>query len=481
MSEFRPRTTWRAWSASLSAAVTATLVCVGCGTLEARYHPPPLPVDDAWPIAPAAVEGSVTDIGWREFFVDPRLEELIALALAHNRDLRVAVLTVERARATYQIQRAARFPAVSAAGSFTAEREPPFLIGTPSAETLRYYSADVGVSNFELDLFGRVASLSHAALEQYFAETEARRAAQLSLIAEVANAYLTAAADRERERLALATLKSQQRSYELTEQRHAQGAVSALDLSQARTTVESARADAASYAGAVAQDDDALTLLIGTHIDPSLMPDRFVPQVSGLGPLPAGLPSTVLLRRPDVLDAEHVLRAADASIGAARAAFFPQITLTGEVGAISADLSGLFKTGSGVWSFVPQVTIPIFQGGQLRASLRMAKVDREIALARYEQAIQTGFREASDALALTATLANQRTAQEALVEATSSAFALSTERYKSGKDSYLNVLDAERSDYAAQQSLITTRLAEQSNRVTLYKALGGGWRELGTR
>jgi multidrug efflux system outer membrane protein len=473
-----------------------------CGTLEARYRPPPLPVEDAWPIAPDSTQavdaaagtpgppaaagpesspaGAAADIGWREFFVDPQLETLIERALRNNRDLRIAVLNIEKARATYQVQRAARLPAVAAGGSYTDEKVPPFLYGTPTAETLKYYTADVGVSNFELDLFGRVASLSHAALEQYLAVTEARRTAELSLIAEVANAYLTLAADRERERLAQETLKSQQASYDLTVKRHELGAVSALDLQQALTTVQSARADAASFAGAIAQDENALTLLVGAPVERSLLPESFVPKVSGLGPLPAELPSTVLLRRPDVLDAEHVLRAADASIGAARAAFFPQITLTGNVGSISADLSGLFKSGTGTWSFVPQITIPIFQGGALRAGLRSARADRDIAVARYEQTIQTGFREVSDALALTATLAQQRVAEEALVAATHSAFELSQQRYKSGKDSYLVLLDAQRSDYAAQQSLIATQLAEQSNRVTLYKALGGGWREGGS-
>jgi len=460
--------------------VVASLVLAACTPFEPRYRPPPLAVEDAWPIAattPGNAPGSAADIGWREFFVDPKLDTLIGLALRNNRDLRVAVLTVAKARATYQVQRAAQLPSVAAGGSLTDEKEPPFVLGTPTAEQLKYYSVDVGVSNFELDLFGRVASLSHAALEQYLAQTEARRSAELSLIAEVANAYLTLAADRERERLASETLKSQQASYDLTVKRHELGAVSALDLSQALTTVQSARSDVAVYAGAIAQDEHALTLLVGTSIESSLLPESFAPPVTGVRPLPAGLPSTVLLRRPDVLDAEHVLRAADASIGAARAAFLPQITLTGQVGSISADLSGLFKSGTGVWSFVPQVTIPIFQGGALRASLHAAQADRDIALARYEQAIQTGFREVSDGLSLTATLAEQRAAQEALVAATREGFDLSQARYKSGKDSYLVLLDSQRSDYAAQQALISTQLAEQTNRITLYKALGGGWRE----
>jgi multidrug efflux system outer membrane protein len=458
-------------------ALGAALVVSACTGLEARYRQPPLPVADAWPIAPTAADGSTADIGWRDFFADQRLQQLIALALANNRDLRAAVLTVEKARATYRIARAARVPAISATGSMTREREPGFLLASPTAETLSYYTAGVGVSSFELDLFGRVASLSHAALQQYIAQSEAQRAAQLSLIAEVANAYLTLAADGERLRLARATLDSQEASYRLTEQQHALGAASGLDLSRARTTVESARVDVGRYAGAVAQDENALTLLVGLPVDPGLRPETFAPDVSGLKPLPAGLPSSVLLRRPDVLEAEHVLRAADASIGAARAAFFPSITLTGSVGSASGELSELFKSGAGIWSFVPQVTIPVFQGGALRAGLGAAHADRDIALARYEQAIQASFREVSDALALTATLAQQRDAQQALAAAAADAYHLSEQRYRAGKDSYLSLLDAQRSSYAAQQSLITIRLAEQSNRVTLYKTLGGGWLE----
>ncbi len=461
-------------------AVGAILALGACKGLEARYHQPPLPVPDAWPI-PATTSDAVTaDIGWSDFFQDERLRKLIGIALANNRDLRVAVLNVEKARALYQVQRAARLPEVNASGALTKERISPVQLGLPASgggETVQYYSAGVGVSSFELDLFGRVASLSHAALQQYLAESDARRAAQLSLIAEVANAYLTLAADIEHERLGAQTLDSQQASYKLTDQRHALGAVSALELSQARTTVESARADAARYDGAVALDRNALALLVGAPIESALLPAALDSGVTGVEPLPAGLPSSVLLRRPDVRQAEHTLRAADASIGAARAAFFPSITLTGNVGSTSSELSGLFKSGTGTWSFMPQVTLPIFAAGRLRANLHAAKADRDIALARYERSIQSAFRETADALALTETLHRQVDAEQALATATGTAFQLSDARYRAGKDSYLALLDAQRSDYAARQSLVTTRLAEQSNRVTLYKVLGGGWQE----
>jgi len=458
--------------------LTASLA--SCGIFEARYRQPTLPVADAWPIPPETTSGDAADIGWRDFFTDPKLAKLIELSLANNRDLRVAVLTVDKARAQYQVQRSYRLPEIDASGSVTKERISPVSFGEPASVggiTTKYYSAGLGVTNFEFDLFVRVASLSHAALQQYFAQSEARRAAQLSLIAEVANAYLTLAADLEHERLGEETLASQSESYQLTEKRYALGGASALDLAQARETVEAARADAARYAGAVAVDRDALMVLVGVPLEEAWLPAGFEPEVSGAAPLPAGLPSSVLLRRPDVLQAEHVLRSADASIGAARAAFFPTISLTGSVGSVSTDLSGLFKSGSGTWSFVPQVTLPIFTAGRTLANLKSAKVDRDIAIARYEQAIQTSFREVADALALTATLKRQSEAQQALTDAAANAFKLSEARYKSGKDSYLQLLDAQRNDYAARQTLISTQMSEQSNRVTLYKALGGGWAE----
>jgi multidrug efflux system outer membrane protein len=285
------------------------------------------------------------------------------------------------------------------------------------------------------------------------------------------------AADRELDRLALETLKSQEASYELTKKRHDSGAVSGLDLAQAQTTVESARADAARFEGNVAQDLDSLALLVGASIDAAQLPQGMDANVIGLAPLPPSLPSTVLLRRPDILQAEHVLRAATADIGAARAAFFPTISLTGDVGSASTTLSGLFKTGSMTWLVEPQATLPIFHGGALVGNLSAARTRREIAVAQYEKAIQSGFRDVADALALTATLERQHSAQQALVDATSQAYQLSQQRYKTGTDSYLTLLDAQRSFYAAQQGLISTRLAEQSNRVTLYKVLGGGWQE----
>jgi multidrug efflux system outer membrane protein len=457
----------------IACVLAATAAAPGCGVLEPRLPEASPAIATEWPLPPAttpASAGAVADIGWRYFFTDPALETLIAQALANNRDLRVAVLNVERARGLYRIQRADRVPAVDATGSMVRE-------GGDGRPTTEAFAAGVGVTGFELDLFGRVRNLSDAALQRYFAEEESRRSAQLSLIAAVASAYLALAADQEQVRLARATLETREQAFAITVKRHELGAVSGLDLSQSRTLVEGARAEVARYSGAVAQDRNALTLLVGAPIDGALLPASFAQPVTGLDALPAGLPSEVLLRRPDVRAAEHELRAANADIGAARAAFFPSITLTGSIGSASDELSGLFGNGTQVWSFVPQVRVPIFEGGRLRAGLDVANVDRDIALARYEGAIQQGFREVADALALTATLADQRAALQDLVDAAQRGEELAQARYVAGRDSFLVRLEAQRTLYVAQQSLIATRLAEQANRVTLYKVLGGGWQE----
>jgi multidrug efflux system outer membrane protein len=461
----------------------ATLVSA-CGVLEPRVPEARAGVPEQWPLPPttegatpasppstaAPAVQTVADVGWRNFFVDPKLEELVARSLANNRDFRIAVLNVERARELYRIQRADRVPSVGAVGTMVRQ-------GGDDLPVTETYSADLAATAFELDLFGRVRSLSQSALQSYFAEEQARRSAQLSLIAEVANVYLTLAADQDQVRLARETLRTREEGFRITQKRHEFGAVSALDVYQSRTQVESARADLARYQGQVVQDLNALTLLVGGPVEPELRPAGFDPNVTGLDALPPGLPSDVLLRRPDVLAAEHRLLAANANIGAARAAFFPSITLTGTVGVASNELSGLFDGGTGTWSFVPRINLPIFEGGRLRANLGAARADREIALADYEGAIQRGFREVADALALTSTLAAQRLALEQLVEAAGQAEEIARVRYEAGRDSYLTRLEAQRTLYVAQQALITTRLTEQGNRITLYKVLGGGWTE----
>ncbi len=470
-------------------ALATSLFVSGCAMLEPRV-PDAAPATPAeWPLPPTtSADGDndaqaptitdaqqdglvmpVADVGWRDFFVDPHLEQLIALSLENNRDLRVAVLNVERARSQYRVQRADRIPSLGVNAQLQRTGG--------DAPVTNLYSAGLGLAQFELDLFGRVRNLSHSALQRYFATEESRRSAQLALISEVANTYLALSADRELLRISEATLGSQQASYDLTRKRFELGALSALDVSQARTVVETARSDVARFAGQAAQDTNALILLVGSTIDPAMLPTSFEPRISGLTALPAGLPSSVLLRRPDVMAAEHQLLAANANIGAARAAFFPSISLTGSIGSASNELSGLFEGGNGVWSFMPQINLPIFQGGRLRANLGVARADRDIALAQYEKSIQIGFREVADALALSKTLADQRVAEQALLEAATRAHDLSKARYDAGRDSYLILLDAQRTLYSAQQSLVRTLLSEQANRVTLYKVLGGGWLE----
>ncbi len=457
---------------SLALSIAALLVASGCSMLEPRSTEVAPAIPSQWPAtASTSPAVDVDAIGWRDYFVDARLQTVIDQALDNNRDLRVAVLNVEKARAQYRIQRADRVPAVAAQGQMTRTGG-----DAPVAEQ---FSANLGVAEFELDLFGRVRNLSEAALQQYFAEAANRRSAQLSLVAEVATAWLTLGADREQLRIAEDTLAAHLDSLRLTEARQRLGGASALELSQTRTLVETARADVARYQGQVAQDRNALTLLAGGPVDDGALPDAAVRDVAAVRAIPAGVPGEVLLRRPDVMSAEHLLLSANANIGAARAAFFPSIRLTGSIGSASDELSGLFDSGTRVWSFMPQISIPIFQGGKLRAGLGVANANRDIALAQYEKAIQSGFREAADALALNDSLDAQLEAQQALVAAAEQAQTLSQARYDAGLDSFLTLLDARRTAYAARQSLVATQLAQQSNQVALYKVLGGGWHERG--
>ncbi len=461
---------------TLLIGVFVTTLVAGC-SLTPRYDRPAAPVAVEYPDQADSTGESVVDIEWRDFYADPKLRELIALALANNRDLRVSILNIEQARAQYRVQRADSWPQISATGSANANRTPASLSATGAPTTSHQYSADVGVSAYELDLFGRVRSLNGQALEQFLATAEARRTAQITLIAEVANAYLTWAADLERLALARQTLQSQGESYTLTQRRFAVGAASELTLRQIQTSVDTARVDLARYTTLISQDRNALILLVGTAIAGNLAPASLGDVVSTVADLPAGLPSDLLQRRPDVLQAEHQLKAAQFNIGAARAAFYPRITLTGSAGSSSNELNGLFKSGSGAWSFVPQLNLPLFAGGANRANLDVAKVTSNIRVAQYEKAIQTAFREVADALAAHATLDEQITAQRSLADATARSFSLSQARFERGVDSYLDVLDAQRSMYSAQQGLIDTRLKKLMNVVALYKVLGGGWSE----
>jgi outer membrane protein, multidrug efflux system len=447
----------------------------GCSTLTPEYQRPAAPVPATWNQASAGQTATRLDeLPWREFFVDPQLRQVLALALEHNRDMRVAALNVERTQAQYRVSRAAVLPQIDGTAAGSARRVPAALTSSGVAETQRQYSVGLGISSFEVDLFGRVRSLKQQALEQYLASSEAQRSVQLSLIAQVAEGWLTLAADREQLRLAQETLANQQQAYRIVEARFNSGVASALELQQARTSVASAQVASARYSTQVAQDENLLQLLVGEPLPVELRPASFPTDLAAVTSLAPGLASDVLLQRPDILSAEHTLRGANANIGVARAAFFPRITLVSSFGTGSDQLSGLFQEGSLAWNFAPGMTLPLFDAGRNRSNLDVAKVDQELAVARYERAIQTAFREVADGLARQATIDDQLVAQQALADASTESYRLSSARYQQGVDSYLNVLDAQRSLYGARQQLIDTQLIRLTNLVTLYKALGGG-------
>ena len=489
-----------------AASALVLLALAGCTSLAPDYARPMLPVPATLngtngPNGPegTALAPETGPMGWQEFLQEPRLRELVALALQNNRDLRVAVLAIEKARAQYGVEQSNRFPAVGATAAGNRTRTADDLNTSGRSPTSSQYSAQLGFSSYEIDFFGRVKNLNEAALQEFLRTTENRRSVQLSLVAEVANAWLTLDADGRRLQLAQDTLRSRQKSYELTERSHALGAASGLTLAQTQTTVDTARADVAAFTSQVARDRNALALLAGAPVPAALLPDGANPGATAspaqaasasasvapapslatpaatLLAVPGDLPSSVLLNRPDVRAAEYTLRGAYASIGAARAAFFPSITLTASAGTASNALSGLFDGGNGTWSFAPQIRLPIFDAGRNRANLQIAETARDTALAQYDKAVQTAFREVADALAERATLAERLQAQQSLQAATLKALQLSEARYRLGADSYLPVLDAQRALYSAQQTLIGLALAEQANRITLYKVLGGRW------
>ncbi|WP_369916219.1 AdeC/AdeK/OprM family multidrug efflux complex outer membrane factor [Xanthomonas sp. NCPPB 3005] len=467
-------------------ALAVSTLLAGCSLMPAYERPAaPVPAQFDGAAADASAQTGavpVADIGWRAVFTDPKLQQVIELALDNNRDLRVAALNIDQAWAQYRVQRADLAPGVDLSGSGNGSRTPGDLSGTGQPLVAHSYSATLGISAYELDLFGRVRSLKEQALQQFLSTTEAQRSTHISLVAQVATAYLTLAADQDLLRLAQDTLTSQSESYRLQQRSFDLGAASALTLRQAQTTVESARVDVERYTAQVAQDRNALRLLAGTEVPsellPTALPDSASADANVLASIPAGLPSELLQRRPDILEAERTLQAANANIGAARAAFYPSISLTASAGSASAGLSGLFKGGSGSWSFAPSISLPIFDGGRNRANLDVAKVQRDIDVANYEKAIQTAFREVSDALAERNTLGRQLQAQQALVDASADSYRLSQARFERGVDSYLGALDAQRTLYGAEQTLISTRLSRFTNLVTFYKALGGGWVEM---
>ena len=465
-------------SKSLLSLAIAAFVLGGCSLIP-EYQQPETPVAGQYPQGPAytpaeAASQAAAEQGWKQFFHDPALQQLIQVALENNRDLRVAALNIDAYAAQYRISRADLFPAVSANGSGSRQRLPADASQTGESSISSSYSATLGVSAYELDLFGRVRSLNEQALQTYFASEEARRSTQISLVANVANAYLTWQADKELLKVTQDTLATFEESYRLTARSNEVGVASALDLSQSRTSVENAKVQLAKYTRQVAQDENGLTLLLGTGVPSNLTAAR--PLANDLlSEVPAGLPSDLLQRRPDILAAEHNLKAANANIGAARAAFFPSISLTANAGTLSPDLSGLFKGGSGTWLFQPQINLPIFNAGALSASLDYSKIQKDITVAQYEKSIQTAFQEVSDGLAARQTFNQQLQAQRDLVDANQTYYRLAERRYRIGVDSNLTFLDAQRQLFSSQQSLITDRLSQLVSEVNLYKALGGGW------
>lgn len=459
--------------------LAAALVLAGCINLAPDYERPEAPVAQAWPEGESYKLSEVKREAlpeWRDFICDEKLRRVIELALANNRDLRMAAYNVEMARAQYGISRSELFPTVAAVAQETAQRTPETLStrldGT--ANTTHQYSAQLAMTSFELDFFGRVRNLEEQALQSYLQTQDAQRSAQSTLIAEVAMAWLTVGADEAQLKLQQETLRTQEESFRLVEASYKYGAVSQLDLEQARQTVAAARAAIASYVRAVAQDRNALELLVGAKIDEGLMPDGISLQATLPASLPEGLPSEVLLNRPDVMQAERGMLAANAQIGAARAAFFPSVSLTGGVGSGSMRLSDLFASNSTVWTFSPNVNIPIFTGGLNLSNLRLAEATQKRAVASYEQTIQVAFREVADALAMEGTIESELQARAEYAQAAAMAYKLSESRYKQGAAAYTEVLDAQRTKVAAEQTYIASQLSRATSLVTLYKVLGGG-------
>jgi multidrug efflux system outer membrane protein len=454
------------------------LIAAGC-TMAPKYTRPAAPVPAEWPSGPAYTRAggadatSIPDLRWQEFFTDEKLQQVIGMALTNNLDLRVAVLNVQRARAYYGIQRAELYPTVNANVTGSRARVPADLSSSGNRQTVERYDANLGVASWEIDFFGRIRSLKDRALEEYLATEQAGRSAQILLVSSVANAYLALAADRENLKLSETTVATQQDAYNLIKRRFELGLVPELDLHRAQSSLDIARRDVAIYQQQVARGENALNLLAGGPVPRELLPAE-IAQVAAPKEISAGVSSEVLLRRPDVLQAENLLRAANADIGAARAAFFPRISLTAAFGTASSDLSGLFKSGSSAWAYAPQIVMPIFDA-RVWAAHKAAKVQQEIAVAQYEKAIQSAFREVADALAVRGTVDEQLAAQQSLVKAFAETYRLASSRYDKGIDSYLGVLDAQRSLFASQQLLVLLRLEKLSSQIQLYAVLGGGW------
>ena len=456
----------------LAVAAAAALLLSGCSMIP-TYERPEAPVPGTFQAGPSAPAGAAAaaQVPWKDYFADPRLQTLIGAALANNRDLRVAALNIEQARAQFQIRRADQFPSVGL--GVNASRGPSAANG----DLTNSFSVGLALSAWEIDFFGRIASLKEQALAQYLATEEGRNAAQVSLVAAVANGWLTLLADEELLNLSRRTLSSREESVRLTRLRLDSGVASELDFRQAESLTQAARATLAQQQRQRALDENALALLLGQPVPAEMLaslPGSTLANAPAMAALPAGLPSELLAQRPDIRQAEQQLIAANANIGAARAAFFPRISLTAQAGTASGELSGLFKSGSWGFTIAPSLLLPIFDAGRNRANLESSQASRAIAVAQYEKAIQTAFREVSDALAGQSTLAEQSEAQRRQAEAEGARLRLADLRYRNGVSSYLDLLDAERSLFTTQQGVVQVRLAQLQNQVVLYKALGGG-------
>ena len=475
-------------SARLATAMLGAALLSAC-SLAPTYRRPDAPVAAAFPAdnagaaaktgaatAPAAGARDAIDTGWREYFNEPRLQQLIAAALDNNRDLRTAALRMEEARALYNVQSADRLPNINANLGATRAKTPAMLSSTGQNVIGKRVDAGLAISSFELDFFGRVKSLNDAALASYLATDEARQAAQISLVAQVAQAWFTERAYAEQYALAQQTYDARARTYKLTQQRAEVGASSRLDLRSNETLMETARASALTLARQRAQAENALTLLVGQAPAAASTAGAMASDaaIDAMSAVPEGLPSELLARRPDIRAAEQRLKSANANIGAARAAFFPRISLTAAIGSTSPTLGGLFDSGTGSWSFAPQLVLPIFDAGRNRANLTLTEVRKNIAVADYEKTIQTAFREVADALAARDYLGEQVAAQRAVQDAQADRLKLLQLRFDNGVASSLDVLDAQRELFSAQQSLVQARLLRTTSAIDLYRALGGG-------
>lgn len=444
-----------------------TLVLSACGSMAPDYQRPAAPVPAQFPAAASTSGVAAAERPWQDFFADAQLQKLIRMALDNNRDLRVALLNVEQARATVDVRKADRWPTVNAGLGLSRGT-------TTTGATASTYTAGLLVTSYEIDLFDRLRSQSDAAFAQYLATTEAGKAAQISLVGAVANAYFALQADTALLALSQQTLKTREDSFNLMQLRFDKGASSQLDLSQTQSLLEAARVNLAQATRQRMLDENALNVLLGQAAPADLLAAP-ASAAAQLPDLPTGLSSEVLLRRPDVAQAEQQLLAANANIGAARAAFFPKILLTASAGSVSSEFENLFKDGTFAWNIAPQLLLPLFDAGRNQANLAVAKVAREVAVAQYEKAIQSAFREVADALAGRATLGEQRKAQQAQTRAETERARLTDLRFKNGASSYLEVLDAQRSLFAAQQAELQLGAQVQQNQATLYRVLGGGW------